>query len=159
MIIRYDIHDAPPAAQELAHIHITESEIVELATAFQKIGFWRAEVGSGHFYWSRGIFDIYGMEYSADPIDVSAANAQMHPEDIEPLYSMLEVACAEKTAFHSILRLKRPTGDYGFVRCVGKYRERDGRGELIGMFYAFFEPLRTVALARTCDENQATSKT
>jgi PAS domain-containing protein len=148
MIIRYDIAANAFAEQDLTHIGITDSDIAEMACAFRRIGFWRTDVTSGLFYWSEGLFRIFGMEFTTGPISISEANALIHPDDVTPIYELLDQALAEKTAFHYILRIRARDDEYRYVRCIGKYRTGPtGGGEMIGMLYEFFEPIRTVALA------------
>lgn len=148
MIIRYEIEAEDFAGQDLSHLGIAEREIAELACAFRRIGFWRSDVESGLFYWSEGLSHLFGMPVTTGPISITAANAFVHPEDLGPLLEVLEQALSEKTAFHCILRMMTSEGDYRFMRSVGRYRKNArGKGEIIGMLYELFEPIRTVALA------------
>lgn len=147
-MIRYDIQADAFARQDLSHLGIADAEIVELTTAFRRIGFWRSDVASGLSYWSEGLFRIFGMECTTGPVNMSAAYERLHPDDLGPLSEVVEQAIAERTAYHFILRIRTRCDEYRFVRSVGKYRDDgEGEGQLVGMCYEFFEQIRTVELA------------
>lgn len=137
-----------------AGIGILDHEIVELAAAFRRFGFWRIDLDTALFYGSADIFAIFDMEYRDGPINMLEFRDHLHPEDIPLLMESFERTSTLRHMHHTIYRVLAQGGEYKYVRTVGKYREKpDGSGEIIGITYEFFERLRTAAF---CEDGQST---
>lgn len=125
---------------------ISDNEVIDLVTAFRAFGFWRMDLAAGLFYGTPDIFDIFGMEYRDGPINLVEFRDHIHPEDIPLLMESVERVSTGRRMYHTIYRVRGKGSAYKYVRTVGRYRETaNGNGEIVGVTYAFFEPLRTAA--------------
>jgi hypothetical protein len=139
-------------------IGISDKEIVELVAAYRLYGFWRMDLESGHFFATKDIFTLFGMEYTKGPMNLVEANSKIHTEDYTLVVQALETCIEQKNSFHVIFRLKGSDQNYKFARCVGRYRETpEGRGEMVGVTYEFFERLRAIGFVDDGTENMATA--
>lgn len=147
MVVRFEFSGPSRPQPDLDQLGISALEAISLVTANQRFGFWRSELDTGHIFWSRDIYEIYGMEYSAGPVNLFLANAAVHPEDLPYMLELFERAAAEKTGYHYILRLKADAHSYKYVRSVGRYRRTaSGREEIYGLFEEFHEQVPMVGI-------------
>ncbi|MDP3523390.1 MAG: diguanylate cyclase [Hoeflea sp.] len=124
---------------------------MDLTSRRRTVGYWRSDLASGHVYWSRAVFDIYGMDYTQGPVNLTAAYANVHREDLNLMLELIERAASEKIGFHYVLRLKNGRDDgFKFVRSVGLYRTTDdGREELFGNLEEILERVRLISVFNT----------
>lgn len=147
MLVRFEFSQTGLDPPDLSHIGLSDAEIVALVSCQHRVGYWRSDMQTGHVYWSKDIFDIYGMEYTKGPISLTLANEAIHPDDLPFMLELLERAALEKTGFHYVLRLKNGHNGYKYVRSVGRYRiTEDGREELYGMIEEVFDQVRMVGV-------------
>ena len=147
MVVRFEFSGKVRTPQDLGHIRVSPEEAIRLVCSLQRFGFWRTELDTGHVFWSRDIFEIYGMDFTAGPINLSAANASVHPDDLPYMLELFERAAREKSGFHYILRLKDGGDRYKYVRAVGHFRiTPDGREELHGVFEQFHDQVPTIGM-------------
>lgn len=147
MVVRFEFSEHPRPAQRMNHIRIEGEEIAGLLDSHQLFGFWRTELDTGHVFWSSDIFEIYGMEFTEGPINLSLSNSAVHPDDLPYMLELYERASEEKTGFHYILRLRDGPARYKYVRSVGKYRvTEEGREELYGILEQFHEQVPLVGI-------------
>ncbi|MGV8938952.1 MAG: PAS domain-containing protein [Allorhizobium sp.] len=117
-----------------------------MVSAFRLYGFWRINLDTSHFYGTRDIFTIFGMEYCDGPMNLVELVARIHPDDLPMLMETFERTSTEKQTYHTIYRALSGDGSYKFVRTVGKFRDKPGTaGEIVGVTYEFFERQRTIA--------------
>lgn len=153
VLIRYDLDTLTGARPQFEQIGLTADDVCDLSSYFRRTGFWRTDIEQGLTYWTRGVFDIFGMEYREGPVSLTEANAAIHPNDLGAMLEMVEQATIIRAPFHAIIRLRSRESEYRFIRTVGKYRETaDGKPEFVGMIYEFFEPIRTLGMAAPIDE-------
>ncbi|PWV97537.1 PAS domain-containing protein [Hoeflea marina] len=146
MVVRFEFSAPSRPPPDLDQLGITAIEAINLVTAHQRFGFWRSELDTGHVFWSRDIYEIYEMDYSAGPVNLFRANAAVHPDDLPYMLELFERAAADKTGYHYILRLKAAEG-YKYVRSVGRYRRTaSGREEIFGLFEEFHEQVPMVGI-------------
>ncbi|MDP9839946.1 hypothetical protein J2T09_004726 [Neorhizobium huautlense] len=120
-------------------IGISDAEAIELITAFRLFGSWRLDLDSGHMFASSDFSDLFGLEHSDGPMDMTRVSAQIHPDDLGFIMSTFERASVEKRPYHSIFRVGAEGETYRFLRSVGMFRSRPGSsGEVVGITYEFF---------------------
>ncbi|MBV1725580.1 MAG: PAS domain-containing protein [Hoeflea sp.] len=145
-VVRFEFSETDPV-QDLDHIGLTDAEIVELVSSRHAMGYWRSDLASGHVFWSKGVFDIYGMEFTRGPVNLTAAYGNVHAEDLNLMLELIERAASEKTGFHYVLRLKNGENGVKYVRSVGRCRATsDGREELIGIVEEIIDQVRLVGV-------------
>jgi len=145
--MRFEFDDDIRKPQSMGHIRISGDDLFELLCAHQKFGFWRSELDTGHTFWSRDIFEIYGMNFTEGPVNLAAANALVHPEDLPYMLQLLEKAARQKSGFHYVLRLRNAKGPERYVRSVCRHRVTpEGREELYGIFQQFHDRTPLVGL-------------
>lgn len=153
VLIRYDLDTLAGARPQFEQIGLTADDVSDLSSYFRRIGFWRMDIEQGLTYWTRGVFDIFGMEFRDGPVSLTEANAVIHPNDLGPMLEIVEQAAVNRLPFHAIVRLRSRESEFRFIRSVGKYRKSDdGKPEFVGMIYEFFEPIRTLGMAAPADE-------
>ncbi|MCY0148089.1 PAS domain-containing protein [Hoeflea sp. G2-23] len=146
-MVRFEFSETTSPKQDLDHIGLTDFEIAGLMSYQHQIGYWRSDMGTGHVFWSKAIFDIYGMAYTKGPVNLTLANDAVHPEDLPYMLELLERTAVEKTGFHYVLRLKNGHNGFKYVRSVGRFRlTEDGREELYGMFEEVVDQVRLVGV-------------
>lgn len=146
-MVRFEFLETDLPALEPNHIGLTDAEIVELMSCQNRVGYWRSDLQAGQVFWSRNLFEIYGMDHTDGPISLTLANNAMHPEDLPYMFELLERAAKEKSGFHYILRLRNGHNGFKYVRSVGRFRlTPDGREELYGLCEEVFEQVRLVGV-------------
>ncbi|MBC7282549.1 diguanylate cyclase [Hoeflea sp.] len=146
-VVRFEFSETEDPVQDLDHIGLTDAEIVELVSSRHAMGYWRSDLASGHVFWSRGVFDIYGMDYTKGPVNLTVAYGSVHQEDLHFMLELIERAASEKTGFHYVLRLKNGESGFKYVRSVGRYRKTgDGREELFGIVEDIIDQVRLVGI-------------
>ncbi|AKH99332.1 PAS domain-containing protein [Hoeflea sp. IMCC20628] len=146
-MVRFEFTDEETPAQDMEHIRVSDAEIVGLMSCQHTVGYWRADLETGHVFWSSDIFTIFGLPFTKGPVDLPLANATVHPDDLPYMLELFERLAVDKTGFHYVLRLKNDQGGHKFVRTVGRFRiADDGREELYGMVEEVFDHVRTVGI-------------
>ena len=134
--------------QDCTSVGLTEHEVVELVQEFRLYGFWGIDLDTGMFYATPDVFRIFGLTANDGKINLVEFRTRIHPDDLPMLMESFERTCRQKQSYHTIYRALGETGNYKFVRTVGKFREKPGTaGEIVGITYEFFERLRTVAFS------------
>ncbi len=147
LVVRFEFSETPSLEQDLEHIGLTDTEIAGLMSYQHQIGYWRSDMATGHVFWSKEIFDIYGMTYTKGPVNLTLANDAVHPEDLPYMLELLERTAVEKTGFHYVLRLINGRNGIKYVRSVGRFRiTDDGREELYGMFEEVADQTRLIGV-------------
>jgi PAS domain S-box-containing protein len=83
------------------------------------MGSWGFEPAGFFDYWSRELFQIYGLDPAKEPPSLEEYLASIHPQDCEFMRSLINRMIAEATGCDVTKRIVRPNGDIRFVRCVG----------------------------------------
>lgn len=126
--------------QTRAHVGISDSEIVQMATAYRNFGFWRFDLDTGHCFASEDIYRIFGMEFSTGPMNLVETMSRVHEDDKPLMMETYEQASLHKAGFHHTYRVKNGLGGYKMVRTVGQFRScPDTSGDIIGISYEFVE--------------------
>ena len=83
------------------------------------IGSWVFDPAGGFDYWSRELFQIYGLDSAKDAPTLGAYLACVHPHDREFMTSLIKRMLAEGLGCDVTKRIVRPDGEVKHVRCVG----------------------------------------
>lgn len=117
-----------------AEIGLSDRELIALLHNHIQIGLWRAELSSGHLFFSERACRIFGLKPVSGPVNLSDLNRRFHTEDGPTVFSLVETVASEKGSFEIVARISDDGADYRPVRFVGRYREAaDGAGEIIGI--------------------------
>lgn len=128
-------------AERLGHpaIGVGDDDLAELISRHRLYGFFRQDIESGHCYFSQAAHQIYGLPYTSGPANLAEMIRRTHPDDVRLVSLAFEAAARHKAMFHIVHRYARTTS-YKMLRLVGNYRETpDGRGELYGSIYEFYD--------------------
>ncbi len=110
-----DIEDRKRAEQDLRRSEFYLTEGQRLAHT----GSW-AFCPSGRFdYWSRELFQIYGLDSASKPPTLREYLALIHPEERESMATTIQKMLAEASGCDIKKRIVRPNGEVRYVRCVG----------------------------------------
>src|ERR1700744_1478101 len=83
------------------------------------IGSWVFDPAGGFDYWSRELFQIYGLDPAEDAPTLGAYLACVHPHDREFMTSLIKRMLAEGLGCDVTKRIVRPDGEIRHIRCVG----------------------------------------
>ena len=110
-----DIEDRKRAEQDLRRSEFYLTEGQRLAHT----GSW-AFCPSGRFdYWSRELFQIYGLDPLSKPPTLSEYLDLIHPEERESMATTIQRMLAEASGCDIKKRIVRPDGALRYIRCVG----------------------------------------
>src|ERR1700743_87387 len=83
------------------------------------IGSWVFDPTGRFDYWSRELFQIYGLDPAKDAPTLGAYLACIHPHDREFMTSLIKRMLAEGLGCDVTKRIVRPDGEIRHIRCVG----------------------------------------
>ena len=121
-----------------------KDEIVERMERLGKIGHWRWNVKDNQLFWSRGVYDIHGLDFKEYKPSVDVAIDAYIPEDRIIVEEALAYAIETKKDFKLEARIKRPDGEIRHVISQGEC-ETSPDGELIAI-YGVFQDITTLKL-------------
>jgi PAS domain S-box-containing protein len=127
-VVEAGAHLAGNAIERLtAEKRLRESaERLKLAEEAAGFGVWELDIAAGSVTLSEGAALLYGFEGGAQKRSVAETKAAIHPEDWEAAVAAARQGIAEKRAYHTELRTKRPDGTYRWCRIEGR---AEGEGE------------------------------
>jgi PAS domain S-box-containing protein len=117
-----DIEERKRAEEELQtsaqllqrnEFHLTEAQ------RLGHIGSWVFDPAGGFDYWSRELFQIYGLDPAKGAPTLGAYLACVHPHDREFMTSLIKRMLAEGSGCDVTKRIVRPDGEIRHIRCVG----------------------------------------
>jgi len=97
------------------------------------IGGWVFDPTKGFDYWSRELFQIYGLDPAAEAPSSERYLALVHPQDRESMASLMKRLPLDASGFDITKRIVRPNGEVRYVRCVGSPPLDDGVAKRIGV--------------------------
>ncbi|MBY3035282.1 PAS domain-containing protein [Rhizobium laguerreae] len=130
--------------QSRAHIGITDAEVVQMLAAYRLFGFWRIDIETGHFFASEDVHAIFGLSYSDGPVNLTELMSRIHEEDRSLIAQTFEETSRHGVGFHFVYRVDNRLGGYKLVRSVGRFRNDESGGGIVGITYEFVEKLRVV---------------
>ena len=117
-----DIEERKRAEEELqASVQLSQTNEFYLTEAQRlgHIGSWVFDPAGGFDYWSRELFQIYGLDPAKDAPTLGAYLACVHPHDREFMASLIKRMLAEGLGCDVTKRIVRPDGEVKHIRCVG----------------------------------------
>ncbi|MBT9369581.1 PAS domain-containing protein [Rhizobium sp. CSW-27] len=115
---------------------LMEPDIVRLFTTFNKVGFWRIDIDTGHGFCDAQAAEIFGMDAKDGPLDMVVLSSRIHPEDLAAVMESHEMAAVEHCSFQKIHRVLLDDGRYKYICCLGAWRARpDSAGEIVGVMF------------------------
>jgi PAS domain S-box-containing protein len=84
-----------------------------------RMGSWAFNPSGFFDYWSRELFQIYGLDPSNKPPTLDEYLALIHPEDRESMATTIQTILAESLGCDLKKRIVRPNGEVRHIRCVG----------------------------------------
>ena len=146
MPLRFEQPIVDKIEQSRAHIGITDAEIVRMLAAYRLFGFWRIDIETGHFFASEDVHTIFDLPYSDGPVNLAELMSRIHEEDRSLIAETFEQASLYRVGFHFVYRVDNRLGGSKLVRSVGRFRDDESGGGIVGITYEFVEKLRIVAL-------------
>ena len=85
------------------------------------MGSWVFDPAGFFSFWSRELFQIYGLDPAKEAPSLQEYLARVHPQDREFMASLIQrvVAVADASGCDVTMRIVRPDGELRYVRCVG----------------------------------------
>jgi hypothetical protein len=117
-----DIEERKRAEEELqtsAQLLQTKEFYLTEAQRLGHIGSWVFDSAGGFDYWSRELFQIYGLDPAKDAPTLEEYLARVHPHDRELMASLIKRMVAEGLGCDVTKRIVRPDGEVRHIRCVG----------------------------------------
>jgi PAS domain S-box-containing protein len=118
--------------QREARSAIRESELrLQLVVNGSGVAIWDSDLRSGHTYWNRRTFELFGYTPTEDgSVTMDMWHERLHPEDEPAVRQAFERAIKGKSNFAVEHRIVRGAGDVIWVSAFGRYYY-DERGEPI----------------------------
>src|SRR5713226_471549 len=113
--ISLDIEDRKQAENELRRSEFFLAEGQRLA----HMGSWAFNPAGFFDYWSRELFQIYGLDPQRESPTLEQYLALVHPKDREFMARTVERIVREQSGCDLTKRIVRPNGNIRYVRCVG----------------------------------------
>ena len=110
-----DIEDRKQAENELRRSEFFLAEGQRLA----HMGSWALNPAGFFDYWSRELFQIYGLDPENESPTLEQYLALVHPQDREFMARTVEQIVREQSGCDLTKRIVRPNGNIRYVRCVG----------------------------------------
>jgi PAS domain S-box-containing protein len=103
------------SAQELqrSEFYLTEGQRLGQA------GSWAFDPSGFFEYWSRELFQIYGLDPQMGAPTLAQYLAAIHPEDRDFMAETIEKMCEQGSGCDAKKRIIRPDGAVRYIRCVG----------------------------------------
>jgi PAS domain S-box-containing protein len=117
---------AEEALQTSAQLLQTNEFYLTEAQRLGHIGSWVFEPAGGFDYWSRELFQIYGLDPAKDAPTLGAYLSCVHPNDREFMTLLIKRMLAEGVGCDVTKRIVRPDGEVRHIRCVGAPVIEDG---------------------------------
>src|SRR5246127_2105146 len=117
-----DIEERKRAEEELqTHAQLLQRKEFYLTEAqrLAHIGNWFFNPAGGFDYWSRELFQIYGLDPTKDAPTLEEYLTRVHPHDREFMRSLIKRMLAEGSGCDVTKRIVRPDGEVRHIRCVG----------------------------------------
>jgi PAS domain S-box-containing protein len=73
----------------------------------------------GFYYWSPELFRMHGLDPASKPPSVQEYLDRVHPHDRESMVELIKGILAKASPFDATMRIVRPNGEVGYIRCVG----------------------------------------
>ena len=83
------------------------------------MGSWVFDPAGFFSYWSRELFQIYGLDPAKEAPSLQEYLACVHPQDREFMESLIQRVLADASGCDVTKRIVRPNGELRYVRCVG----------------------------------------
>ena len=99
--------------QKQAEFYLAEGE------RLAHMGSWVFDPAGVFEYWSRELFQIYGLDLAKGAPTLQDYLARVHPQDREFMASLITHMVAEASACDVTKRIVRPDGETRHIRCVG----------------------------------------
>lgn len=144
MSLRFEQPIIDKTEQSRAHIGITDAEILQMLAAYRLFGFWRIDIETGHFFASEDVHEIFDLPYSNGPVNLTELMSRIHEEDRSLIAQTFGEASLHGVGFHFVYRVDNRLGGYKLVRSVGRFRDGESGGGIVGVTYEFDERLRVV---------------
>lgn len=90
------------------------------------IGSWVFDPAHGFDYWSRELFQIYGLDPAEAAPSLEEYLACVHPHDRDFMASLIKRMVAENSGCDITKRIVRPDRNVRYIRCVGAPVVEDG---------------------------------
>ena len=117
-----DIEDRTRTEEELRksarELQRSEFYLAE-AQRLGQIGSWVFDPTGGFAYWSRELFNIYGLDPEKQAPTLEEYLACVHPHDRDFMASLIKRMHAEGLGCDVTKRIVRPDGELRHIRCVG----------------------------------------
>ena len=97
------------------------------------LGYWEIDCATGIRYWTREMYQLWGIPEIDRPPESHEVIAAVHPEDRERFRSAVTGALQDRIPFREQVRIVLPTGEPRIVETQARVvRDADGADKLIG---------------------------
>ena len=106
-------------------------QTLERAQEIGNLGYWKANPGTGYLYWSKKVFEIFGVCSETFAPSVDVFRAFVHPDDLA-LVDAREAQARQDGLFDVEHRIIRPDGTVRWVQERGDYTPHGNNQLFIG---------------------------
>ena len=120
------------ALEEAEKAEKQANERLEVAVKGSSVGLWDWDTKSGKLYWSPRFKEIVGLSDEAFTGDIAEFTERLHPEDRDPILTVLGAHLKDGTPYDVKYRLRRQDGSYVWLHARGQ-AVFDGAGVAVRM--------------------------
>jgi PAS fold len=115
---------------------LSAEDALQLFMKFNRSGFWRLDVDTGHLFCCSQASAIFGVAPSDGPVDMVALTSRIHPDDLAAVMEGHEAAAVHRVAIQKTYRVVSQDNTYKQCCSIGRFREKEGTGgEIVGITY------------------------
>jgi PAS domain S-box-containing protein len=135
------------ASRELAARAQRQSELLDMAQEYGRLGVWEREIPSGKGHWDRHVFEFWGLDAAGGTPDHAEAAARIHPEDLTPAY---EESTRQAGRYSYRYRIVRPDGSMRWLHSQWEVKNSP-QGQPDRAIGIILDDTEVYELARTLD--------
>lgn len=120
-------------ASKLAESKLRESErhLAE-AQRIARIGSWSWEPSTGKVWWSKAIYELFGLDSVMVPPSFEAFLSCVHPDDRATTIKRVDAMMAGDNEFANDIRMVRPSGEMIWIHSRAR-ATRDSSGNIVSV--------------------------
>jgi two-component system cell cycle sensor histidine kinase PleC len=123
----------------------------ELAVKASNCGVWDWKSESDRFVWSRGMFDLLGMDGADSEIEATEVGDLIHPDDEAKFRNLFWGGGLDDTDFDDVVRLKHANGTWRAIRLKGQRLDKPATSDT--RFLGIALDITEIAIARQTAED------
>lgn len=120
--------------RQQAHLLHVNAQRIEFSESNLKFGYWELDAELKRFYWSKGMYDIFGLTNYNQTYKKNLIREFVHPEDIEIYKLKLKELIEEGHNVEGNIRIITPIGNLKYCHFIAGVLYENGDTKIVGVF-------------------------